>query len=155
MTLEDEAYAAAQNKQWRNKAVSDTYYPGSVFKMITGSMALEEGIVTEDTTYTCTGEWDFGNGIDPISCWNHSGHGTGDVCGRHLQPCNPYMILVGQKLGRQTFFDYFDAFGFYGAHTGVDLPGEADSLYYDVDGLNLVELATESFGQNSRSRRCR
>lgn len=147
VTLEDEAYAAAQNKQWRNKAVSDTYYPGSVFKMITGSMALEEGIVTEDTTYTCTGEWDFGNGIDPISCWNHSGHGTETFADGICNSCNPYMIWLGQKLGRQTFFDYFDAFGFT-ERTGVDLPGEADSLYYDVDGLNLVELATESFGQN-------
>ena len=147
VTLEDEAYAAAQNKQWRNKAVSDTYYPGSVFKMITGSMALEENIVTEETTYTCTGQWDFGNGIDPISCWNHSGHGFETFVDGICNSCNPYMIWLGQQLGRQTFFNYFEAFGFT-EHTGIDLPGEADSLYYDVDGLNVVELATESFGQN-------
>ncbi len=147
VTLEDEAYAAAQNKQWRNKAVSDTYYPGSVFKMITGSMALEENVATEETTYTCTGQWDFGGGIDPISCWNHNGHGLETFVDGICNSCNPYMIWLGQKLGRQTFFDYFEAFGFTKT-TGIDLPGEASSLYYDVDGLNVVELATESFGQN-------
>lgn len=147
VTLEDEAYAAAQNKQWRNKAVSDTYYPGSVFKMITGSMALEENVATEETTYTCTGQWDFGGGIDPISCWNHNGHGLETFVDGICNSCNPYMIWLGQKLGRQTFFDYFEAFGFTKT-TGIDLPGEASSLYHDVDGLNVVELATESFGQN-------
>ncbi|MGN0479649.1 MAG: penicillin-binding transpeptidase domain-containing protein [Hominenteromicrobium sp.] len=147
-TLENEAYAAAQNKQWRNKAVSDTYYPGSVFKMITGSMALEEGLVTEESTYTCTGEWTFNDSsLDPISCWYHAGHGTETLVDGICNSCNPYMIWLGQKLGRQTFFDYFDAFGFT-TRTGIDLPGEADSIYYDVDGLNVVELATESFGQN-------
>lgn len=147
VTLEDEAYAAAQNKQWRNKAVSDTYYPGSVFKMITGSMALEENVATEETTYTCTGQWDFGGGIEPISCWYHDGHGLETLVDGICNSCNPYMIWLGQKLGRQTFFDYFEAFGFTKT-TGIDLPGEANSLYYDVDGLNVVELATESFGQN-------
>lgn len=146
-TLEDEAYANAQNKQWRNKAVSDTYYPGSVFKMITGAMALEEGIVTEDTTYTCTGAWEFGNGIEPISCWYHAGHGLETFVDGICNSCNPYMIWLGQQLGRETFFNYFEAFGFT-ERTGIDLPGEAGSLYYDVDGLNTVELATESFGQN-------
>ena len=147
VTLEDQAYAAAQNKQWRNKAVSDTYYPGSVFKMITGSMALEEKIVTEETTYTCTGKWEFGGNIDPIHCWYHAGHGLETFSDGICNSCNPYMIWLGQQLGRQTFFNYFEAFGFT-EHTGIDLPGEADSLYYDVDGLNVVELATESFGQN-------
>ncbi|MBQ1984923.1 MAG: hypothetical protein II230_01295, partial [Clostridia bacterium] len=77
-TLYDEYYAKAQNKQWRNKAVSDTYYPGSVFKMITASMALEEGIVTESSTYTCEGLWDFHRpDVEPIHCWvREPGHGT-------------------------------------------------------------------------------
>ena len=76
-TYTDQAYGAAQNKQWRNKAVSDTYYPGSVFKMITGSMALEAGVATEESTYTCTGQWNFeGLSVEPISCWYHAGHGT-------------------------------------------------------------------------------
>lgn len=145
---EDEAYAAAQNKQWRNKAVSDTYYPGSVFKMITGSMALEAGVVTEDTTYTCSGAWYFNEtGVKPIHCWNHSGHGLETFVDGICNSCNPYMIWLGQQLGAQRFFDFFDAFGFT-ERTGIDLPGESESLYYDVDGLQVVELATESFGQN-------
>ena len=147
-TLADEAYAAAQNKQWRNKAVSDTYYPGSVFKMVTGSMALESGVATEESVYTCTGEWNFDDpSIEPINCWYHPGHGTETLVDGICNSCNPYMIWLGQKLGRERFFSFFDAFGFT-KPTGIDLPGEANSLYYDVDGLNVVELATESFGQN-------
>lgn len=148
-TLTNEAYATAQNKQWRNKAVSDTYYPGSVFKMITGSMALEEGLVDESTTYTCTGAWSFNDGsTKPINCWKHApGHGLETFVDGICNSCNPYMIWLGQKLGRDTFFDYFEAFGFT-ERTEIDLPGESRSLYYTADELNEVELATESFGQN-------
>ena len=78
--------------------------------MITGSMALEEDIVTEETTYTCTGQWDFGNGLDRINCWNHSGHGLETFVDGICNSCNPYMIWLGQQLGRQTFFNYFEAF---------------------------------------------
>ncbi len=148
-TLYDEYYAQAQNKQWRNKAVSDTYYPGSVFKMITASMALEEGIATESSTYTCEGFWDFHRpDVDPIHCWvREPGHGTETLVDGVCNSCNPYMIWLGQNLGRYRFFNYFEAFGFT-EKTGVDLPGESGSLYYTADQLNLTELATESFGQN-------
>lgn len=148
-TLYDEYYAKAQNKQWRNKAVSDTYYPGSVFKMITASMALEEGIVTESSTYTCEGLWDFHRpDVKPIHCWvREPGHGTETLVDGVCNSCNPYMIWLGQNLGRYKFFNYFEAFGLT-EKTGVDLPGESGSLYYTADQLNLTELATESFGQN-------
>lgn len=147
-TYTDQAYGEAQNKQWRNKAVSDTYYPGSVFKMITGSMALEAGVATEESTYTCTGKWIFeGLNVEPINCWYHPGHGTETFVDGICNSCNPYMIWLGQKLGAQTFFEFFSAFGFT-ERTGIDLPGEAGSLYYDAEHLNVVELATESFGQN-------
>ena len=147
-TLYDKFYAEAQNKQWRNKAVSDTYYPGSVFKMITASMALEEGIVTEESSYTCEGAWDFHlPDVDPIHCWNHDGHGTESLVDGVCNSCNPYMIWLSQMLGRYTFFDYFEAFGFT-EKTGIDLPGESGSLFYTAEQLNVTELATESFGQN-------
>lgn len=146
--LTDQMWAEAQNKQWRNKAVSDTYYPGSVFKMVTGSMAMESGVASEDSTYTCTGQWVFDDPtIDPISCWYHAGHGTETLVDGICNSCNPYMIWLGQKMGRHTFFNFFEAFGFT-QRTGIDLPGEADSLYFSEDELNIVELATSSFGQN-------
>lgn len=142
-------YGEAQNRQWRNKAVSDTYYPGSVFKMITASMALEEGVATEYSTYTCNGFWDFNlPDVKPINCWKHApGHGTETLVDGVCNSCNPYMIWLGQKLGRNKFFSYFEAFGLT-EKTGVDLPGESGSLYYTIDELNVTELATESFGQN-------
>ena len=146
--LTDQMWGEAQNKQWRNKAVSDTYYPGSVFKMVTGSMAMESGVASEDSTYTCTGQWVFDDPtIDPISCWYHAGHGTETLVDGICNSCNPYMIWLGQKMGRRTFFNFFEAFGFT-QRTGIDLPGEADSLYFSEDELNIVELATSSFGQN-------
>lgn len=146
--LTDQMWAEVQNKQWRNKAVSDTYYPGSVFKMVTGSMAMESGVASEDSTYTCTGQWVFDDPtIDPISCWYHAGHGTETLVDGICNSCNPYMIWLGQKMGRHTFFNFFEAFGFT-QRTGIDLPGEADSLYFSEDELNIVELATSSFGQN-------
>lgn len=146
--LTDQMWAEAQNKQWRNKAVSDTYYPGSVFKMVTGSMAMESGVASEDSTYTCTGQWVLmippstpsAVGITPVTArkrwWTAS-----------AIPCNPYIVWLGQKMGRHTFFNFFEAFGFT-QRTGIDMPGEADSLYFSEDELNIVELATSSFGQN-------
>lgn len=146
--LTDQMWGEAQNKQWRNKAVSDTYYPGSVFKMITGAMALESGVASEDSTYTCTGRWDFNDPtVDPMYCWYHDGHGTETLVDGICNSCNPYMIWLGQKMGRHTFFSFFEAFGFT-KQTGIDLPGEANSLYFSEDELNVAELATSSFGQN-------
>lgn len=147
---QNDAYMAAMFKQWRNKAVNDTYYPGSVFKMVVGSMGLEEGVVTPDTLYTCTGAFSFGDmGIsaDPISCWDRDGHGTETFTQGLMNSCNPYFIWIGQRLGKTAFYKYFEAFGMT-QKTGVDLPGESYSLYYKEDKLNPVELATESMGQN-------
>jgi stage V sporulation protein D (sporulation-specific penicillin-binding protein) len=117
--------------------------------MITASMALEEGIATESSTYTCEGFWDFRRpDVDPIHCWvREPGHGTETLVDGVCNSCNPYMIWLGQNLGRYRFFNYFEAFGFT-EKTGVDLPGESGSLFYTADQLNLTELATESFGQN-------
>ena len=139
-----EAKEAAQLAQWRNKAVSDTYYPGSVFKMVVGSMGLEEGVVNENSHFYCNGSVLVSG--TTIHCWKR-GHGDETFVQGLLNSCNPVFIRVGELLGPSTFFKYFSAFGLT-QKTGVDLPGEAGSLYYTAEQLNPVELATESFGQN-------
>ena len=143
---QQEATSAALQAQWRNKAVSDTYYPGSVFKMVTLSMALEENVVTEETTFTCTGSYVPVQGERAINCHNTSGHGTQTLVQGTMNSCNPFFIYLGQLLGTETFFDYFEAFGFT-EKTGIDLPGESQSIYHDRD-MSLMDLAVESFGQN-------
>ena len=146
---QDQAFNDAQLKQWRNKAVSDTYYPGSVFKMCTYAMGLEEGVVTEQTTYTCTGSVLVDGWNDPIHCWRHSGHGLETFRDGLCNSCNPYTIYIGQLLGGETFAKYREAFGFTES-TGIDLPGEAVTLYHSaIELINTPSnLAVESFGQN-------
>ena len=134
----------ARQKQWRNKCVSDTYYPGSVFKMVTSSMGFEEGIISENTPFSCPGYYVVAD--RRISCWKSGGHGSETFAQGLCNSCNPVFIQVGEKLGAQTFFEYFEAFGFT-QKTGIDLPGESRSIYYD-ETMGPVELATESFGQN-------
>ena len=146
---QDAAFNEAQLKQWRNKAVSDTYYPGSVFKMCNYAMGLEEGVVTEQTTYTCTGSVLVDGWDDPIHCWRHSGHGLETFRDGLCNSCNPYTIYIGQLLGGETFAKYREAFGFTES-TGIDLPGEAVTLFHSVTDLinTPSDLAVESFGQN-------
>ena len=147
---EDEQEQATINawyKQWRNKAVSDTYYPGSVFKMCTGAMGLEEGVVTEQSTFTCNGNIAVEGVKDGISCWKHAGHGTETFEQGLYNSCNPWFIHLGSLLGANTFCKYREAFGMT-EQTGIDLPGEAVNLYHDVEDMGPAELATEAFGQN-------
>lgn len=142
---EEEAWNEALLQQWRNKAINDTYYPGSVFKMVTGSAGLEEGIITPDTTFTCTGAVQVEDTW--INCWDTTGHGTQTFREGLCNSCNPFFIEIGSQLGPDMFYEYFKSFGFT-EHTGIDLPGEANNLYYTAEQLKPVELATESFGQN-------
>ena len=147
---EDEQEQATINawyKQWRNKAVSDTYYPGSVFKMCTGAMGLEEGVVTVQSTFTCNGNIAVEGVKDGISCWKHAGHGTETFEQGLYNSCNPWFIHLGSLLGANTFCKYREAFGMT-EQTGIDLPGEAVNLYHDVEDMGPAELATEAFGQN-------
>ena len=144
---QEAATSAALQKQWRNKAISDTYYPGSVFKMCTGSMAMEEGLVSEDTTFTCNYSYPVEGTGQSIHCWTARGHGTETFVEGLCNSCNPFFVHLGELLGPQLFYKYFEAFGFT-QKTGIDLPGEATTLYYTADQLNPMELATESFGQN-------
>ena len=146
---QDQAFNAAQLKQWRNKAVSDTYIPGSVYKMCVYAMGLEEGVVTEQSTFTCDGSIQVEGYEDPISCWKHTGHGLETFREGLYNSCNPWAIHVGQLLGGQTFAKYREAFGFTES-TGIDLPGEAVTIYHSVESLvnTPSDLAVESFGQN-------
>ncbi len=143
----DEAETNAWYKQWRNKAVSDTYYPGSVFKMVTGAMGLEEGVVTLESTFTCTGNKEVEGYPAGIDCWKEEGHGLEDFAAGIYNSCNPWMIHLGELLGAETFCKYREAFGMT-EPTGIDLPGEAVNLYHSLEDMGPTELATEAFGQN-------
>jgi len=139
------ALKTAREKQWRNKAVSDTYYPGSVFKMVTGSAAMEEGLVSENTGFSCP--WYLTIGGSKLHDWKPGGFGHLTFAQGICNSSNVVFMQVGQLLGPDRFFKYFSAFGLTNK-TGIDLPGESRSIYYTAAQLNPVELATESFGQN-------
>ncbi len=133
------------NKQWRNKAISDSYEPGSVFKIFTGSMALEENLTSLDTTYHC-GYSIFIAGME-YHCHKKGGHGTVNLLEAMVGSCNPAFITIGQRVGKSAFSKYFEAFGFTKT-TGIDLPGETGSIYYPEAKMGPVELASASFGQS-------
>ena len=132
------------NRQWRNKAVSDTYEPGSVFKVVTASIALEENLVNKNSTFFCSGRATVAG--QSYKCHKTTGHGSQNLMQAISNSCNPAFITIGQLVGVQTFSKYFKAFGFT-EKTGIDLPGEADSTYYKEDKMGPVELASASFGQ--------
>lgn len=138
------ARSEAQNQQWRNKAVSDTYEPGSVYKIVTGSAAIEEGTVTPSSTFECPGYIQIAN--RRISCAKHEGHGHQTLAQAFMNSCNPAFITIGQKLGLDSFTAFREAFGVT-SRTGIDLPGESDPIYHAKKDMGVVELASESFGQ--------
>ena len=142
-----EAVLAAQYAQWRNKAVSDLYEPGSVFKLVTASAALDSGSSSLSDSFVCTGSINVSGTI--MHCANLSGHGAEDFSLALSNSCNPAFIQIGTKMGAETFFSYFNAFGLTKT-TGIDLPGEAQSQYYDAEGLGPVQLASCSFGQSNK-----
>ena len=135
----------AQQLQWRNKAVSDIYEPGSVFKIVTASAALETGACTMSSTFYCGGSTEVGGHI--MHCANRNGHGSQDFGQAVVNSCNPAFIDIGSRIGSSDFYKYFEAFGLAGK-TGIDLPAEAQSLFYNADGLGAVELASSSYGQS-------
>ena len=145
---ENENYLNALFAQWRNRVISDTYEPGSVFKTYVLSAALEEGVVNENTTFTCVGGIQVADHY--IKCWKTGGHGHETLAQGLMNSCNPFFITIGQKMGKDIFYKYFEAFGFT-EKTGIDLPGEvspkAGVTYHTLDGLNLPELSSSSFGQ--------
>lgn len=140
-----EAESAALSNMWRNKAVADTYMPGSVFKMCVASAALEENLVNEKTSFTCTGSISVEG--ETIHCSNISGHGTQNFVEAISNSCNPAFIQIGQMLGAGKFRQYYQGFGF-SDKTGIDLPGEADDEFWAEGKMGGVDLAVASFGQN-------
>lgn len=140
-----EAESAALSNMWRNKAVADTYMPGSVFKMCVASAALEENLVNEKTSFTCTGSIEVEG--ETIHCSNISGHGTQSFVEAISNSCNPAFIQIGQMLGAGKFRQYYQGFGF-SDKTGIDLPGEAEDSFWKEGKMGGVDLAVASFGQN-------
>lgn len=138
---ESEALAA----MWRNKAITDTYMPGSVFKMCTASMALEEGKVNDNLTFVCGGSMVVSD--KTIHCNALEGHGTQNFVQAVCNSCNPAFIKIGQLIGMNKFCQYYQGFGF-SEKTGIDLPGEADDNFWKEGTMTDVDLAVASFGQN-------
>ena len=141
--LSDEAIAKIRNKMWRNKVISDTYEPGSTFKIITAAAALEEHVVDLNSTFYCPG---FKIVADrKIGCANKSGHGAQTFVEGVRNSCNPVFMELGERLGYEKFMEYFTAFGLT-EKTNVELVGEASSIYYH-NKMSEVDIATSSFGQ--------
>ncbi len=132
------------NSKWRNKAVSDPYEPGSVFKIITGAAALEEGVTDTSKSYFCPGYYVVAG--QRYNCHKTTGHGAESLADAFSNSCNPVFITFGQLLGVHTFSHYYEAFGLT-TTTGIDLPSEATSIYHSEENMGLVELASSSFGQ--------
>jgi len=146
-SLSNEKKNEALQGMWRNKAIADTYEPGSTFKLVTSSAALEEGITTTDKA----GEFNCGGSITiagtRIKCWRYyRPHGSQSLRQALMNSCNPVFIGLGQRLGVDTYYNYLKAFGFL-TKTGIDLPGEAKGIFLDKSKVGPVELATISFGQ--------
>ena len=153
--IEDEeeqnsAYKLALLEQQRNKAISDTYEPGSVFKIITCAMALDENVVSLDDTFYCGGSMEVLGRTSPLKCWKTAGHGSQTLTQAMQHSCNVALVNIGLSVGAETFYDYVEAFGFFDK-TGIDLPGESGSIWWDYetfcDSNNLSQLAAASFGQ--------
>jgi len=132
------------NRQWRNKAVSDTYEPGSVFKLITAAIAIEENLINNNNTFYCNGGTTIAG--QHYNCHKRTGHGSQNLSQAISNSCNPAFITIGQLVGVNTFSKYFNAFGF-AEKTGIDLPGEAMSTYHRKENMGPVELSSCSFGQ--------
>lgn len=137
----------AWSVQWKNKAITELYNPGSVFKVITGSSALEEGAINLTETFYCDQYIKVAD--KNISCWASYPHGAQTFAEAMVHSCNPAFIQIGQKLGAKGFTDYFKAYGFT-ERTGIDLPSEANSIYMSYDNMGPVELASCSFGQTNK-----
>ena len=153
--------AAFQARQWRNKALSDTYEPGSTFKIITLSMALDSGAVSLGDGFYCPGYASVIGRSSPIRCWKDGGHGSQTLTQAVQHSCNAAFVAIGQRVGAERFYDYCDAFGFLqlsddpdenlSAKTGIDLAGESGSIWWSRNTFcsprNLSQLAAASFGQ--------
>ncbi len=144
------ALSNARYAQWRNRTISDTYEPGSVFKVVTAAAAIEENVVSDGEMFNCTGSIKIADRI--FHCHKRDGgHGSEDFTKALMNSCNPVFVTVGQRLGAEKFYKYFEAFGF-SETTGVDLPAEATPVanvtYHTANKMGIVELSSSSFGQS-------
>ena len=143
--MSDEEKQDALNQMWRNGCINDTYEPGSIFKIITASACLEEGVVHLDDSFSCPGYRIVED--RKIRCHKVGGHGAETFVQGIQNSCNPVFIDIGLRLGVDNFYKYFQQFGLLNL-TGVDLPGEAGTIMHKKENIGLVELATMSFGQS-------
>lgn len=142
-------YKAYKNElmqvMWSNKAVSETYEPGSTFKIVTVSAALDSGVASPENTFSCKGYYEVGGWR--IRCHKTTGHGSGFSLAYGLQmSCNPCMIALSERIGASRFYDYVKKFGYF-EKTGIDLPSEASTIFHKEENIGSTELATASFGQ--------
>ena len=143
--LSEEEKQNALNKMWRNQCINDTYEPGSTFKIITASAALEEGKVSLSDQFNCPGYRIVED--RRIRCHKVGGHGAEDFTHGIMNSCNPVFIEIGLRIGSDRFCDYFEQFGLL-SRTNIDLPGEASTIMHKRENIGQVELATMSFGQS-------
>lgn len=143
--LSEEEKQDALNKMWRNQCINDTYEPGSTFKIITASAALEEGKVSLSDQFNCPGYKIVED--RRIRCHKVGGHGAEDFTHGIMNSCNPVFIEIGLRIGSDRFCDYFEQFGLL-SRTNIDLPGEASTIMHKRENIGQVELATMSFGQS-------
>jgi stage V sporulation protein D (sporulation-specific penicillin-binding protein) len=140
-------YEVLREQQWKNKAITELYYPGSVFKVVTGSSALEEKAISLDTIFVCNRTYTVAG--TEFHCWANYSHGAQNFAEAMAHSCNPAFIQIGEKLGAENFSKYFEAYGLT-EPTGIDLPGEATSIYVHPEDMGPVELASCSFGQSNK-----
>ncbi len=145
---EKQARSDARNSQWRSKAIDSRYEPGSTFKALVLAAALEEGVVDENDTFYCSGSVTIPGYPKPIFCSKRTGHGHQTLAEAVGNSCNPAFMEIGSRLGKDRFYDYFEAFGML-ENTGIDLPGEASlaGAMWSRDKMSNVDLAVASFGQ--------
>ena len=145
---EKQARSDARNSQWRSKAIDSRYEPGSTFKALVLAAALEEGVVDENDTFYCSGSVTIPGYPKPISCSKRTGHGHQTLAEAVGNSCNPAFMEIGSRLGKDRFYDYFEAFGML-ENTGIDLPGEASlaGAMWSREEMSNVDLAVASFGQ--------
>lgn len=131
-------------QMWNNKAITETYEPGSTFKIVTSAMGIEEGVITPSSPFHCSGAFTVGGVV--IHCHKRKGHGSLNFAEGLQQSCNPVFMQVGARVGAEKFYGYFKNFG-YLTKTGIDLPSETGSIFHKLENIHEVELATASFGQ--------
>ena len=142
--IQSKAVNLIMQKMWRNKAISDTYEPGSTFKIITAAVALEENVVSENSTFYCAGYKQIAD--RKIKCHKNEGHGSQTFVQGVQNSCNPVFMDLGLSVGSDKFMEYFKAFG-YTEKTGIELNGESGSIYYQKEKLSDTDIATSAFGQ--------